>query len=795
MTLADLGLDFRSRPERTRPAPRAASARTRGPRVRFQRPAPILLLSLVGLTLLCGVFFLPIYAGKTYLFRLGVATLICVGLIVICDLRRITAGFAALLHLVAFVVTGPGLVSVDGALFGVLPTPGAVNTLLRGIVVGPSNLLTTPLPARPAGVLLLVPVLGTWIALVAGWLLLRNSLRRSALVGPALVLILALLFGARDQRALRLVTMFFLIGALAYIALVQQVTSATAITGRSTKTSARTSALKTVLLPGVITLAALVLAAVVAPSLSFSDRDDRFTLRTYREPPFDPSALPSPLASFRKYRTAAWLDKEVFEVQGDVPDRFRLATLDAYDGRVWSVGGDQDQSGRFSMLGERLDVGASETLTGPVRKTSITLTGLAEPWLPTAGPTARLSVPGNRDARDQLRRNALTDSIVWTTEPQAISYQLQWREQAVTALEADAVADRSDGVYLQLPSDVPEELTSLTDRVLDDAETDVQKAQVLQDFLRSGYYSLNHPTGHSLGNLSRLTADATRMIGNDEQFVAAYAVFARIAGLPSRVVVGFMPASATVPAGQTRSALRGQDLQVWAEVRFVGHGWVPFTATPPTSREPRQIEVSSEENLNTPQTAYDPEPQPREADAGQITAPQPIPPVVPNDADRFLRWLLTAAVILGGPLALVGCVLGSITGAKALRRRRRRRMVTPGQRIAGAWHEALDRLQDSGRTVARTATFHETASLLPEDDVVRSQLIDLAAAAERAAFHPIRPTDADAATVWGQVDQLRTIEDQQTFRQSVSAKFALGSLSSTRSPRVLRVAQPLASAS
>jgi transglutaminase-like putative cysteine protease len=804
VTLADIGLDFRSKPSQPRPTPRtsrsASSVRKRGTRIQFQRPAPILLLALVGLILLCGVFFVPIYTGQSYLLRLAAVVAICFGLILLCDRRRITAGFAALLHIAAFLLTGPALVSLDEAPFGVLPSPQALQALVRGVIVGPANLLTTPLPARPAGALLLVPVLGTWISFVAGWLLLRNSLRRSALFGPGLLLLLALLFGARDQRALRLVTLFFLFGSLAYIAVVQRVTSATAIKGRTS----RSSAWKTVLAPAFITLAALVLAAGLAPSLSLSNRSDRFTLRTYREPPFDPSALPSPLASFRKYRTAALLNKELFEVEGEVPERFRLATLDAYDGRVWSVGGDQDQSGRFSMLGERLDVGAPDaTLSGPLKKTGVTVTGLSEPWLPTAGPTARLSVPGNRDARDQLRRNVITDSIVWTTTPQAISYELQWREQAVVALDANSVADRSNGIYLQLPTDVPEELTGLVDRVLDDAESDVQKAQLLQDFLRSGYYSLNHPTGHSLGNLSRLTADSTRMIGNDEQFVAAYAVLARVAGLPSRVVVGFVPPPATPSAastaastGPTPIAVRGQDLQVWAEVRFADHGWVPFTATPPASREPRQIEVSSEENLSTPQTAYDPEPQPREADAGQITAPQPIPPTVESKPNPLLRWLIIAGVVIGAPLALLGLTLAAITGAKSLRRRRRRHMATPGQQIAGAWHEALDRLQDSGRTVARTATFHEAATLLAEDDTVRPQLLTLAQAAERAAFHPVRPTDNDAQSVWTQVDQLRdTIDENQNFKQSVLAKFALGSLTSTRSPRVLRAAQPLVATS
>ena len=88
------------------------------------------------------------------------------------------------------------------------------------------------------------------------------------------------------------------------------------------------------------------------------------------------------------------------------------------------------------------------------------------------------------------------------------------------------------------------------------------------------------PSGHSVGHLRcfLLSADRCARRGSTEQFVAAFAVLARAAGLPTRVVVGFTgagSATAGTPVDVTAHAATA-----WPEVRFAGVGWVAFDPLP-----------------------------------------------------------------------------------------------------------------------------------------------------------------------------------------------------------------------
>lgn len=75
-----------------------------------------------------------------------------------------------------------------------------------------------------------------------------------------------------------------------------------------------------------------------------------------------------------------------------------------------------------------------------------------------------------------------------------------------------------------------------------------------------------------------------RKRGHCEYFASAFAIMARIAGVPTRQVNGFLGGEWN--EYQSYVAVRAGDAHSWAEVYFPGAGWVTFDPTPPDRRDP-----------------------------------------------------------------------------------------------------------------------------------------------------------------------------------------------------------------
>lgn len=65
--------------------------------------------------------------------------------------------------------------------------------------------------------------------------------------------------------------------------------------------------------------------------------------------------------------------------------------------------------------------------------------------------------------------------------------------------------------------------------------------------------------------------------GYCQHFAGAAALILRLAGVPTRLVVGFATGE---PIGHDTYAVRDEDAHAWIEVYFPGVGWVPFNPTP-----------------------------------------------------------------------------------------------------------------------------------------------------------------------------------------------------------------------
>jgi hypothetical protein len=142
--------------------------------------------------------------------------------------------------------------------------------------------------------------------------------------------------------------------------------------------------------------------------------------------------------------------------------------------------------------------------------------------------------------------------------------------------------------------------------------------------------------------------------------------------------------------------------RVWPEVRFTNVGWVAFDPVP-SSEAVEDDEQPPQPDAQTPAAAQPPIAPPTDEvddlddDVIEIE-------VGSSRWDVVRRWLVRGGAIASIALLPFLVVIGSIVGAKWLRRRRRRRDPDPVRRIRGVWANATDSLVDAGLVIGPSWT-------------------------------------------------------------------------------------------
>ncbi|MGO1487980.1 MAG: hypothetical protein ACTHWA_05400 [Arachnia sp.] len=216
----------------------------------------------------------------------------------------------------------------------------------------------------------------------------------------------------------------------------------------------------------------------------------------------------------------------------------------------------------------------------------------------------------------------------------------------------------------------------------------------------------------------------------------------------------------TVETLQSRSARRAR--------RFLVEN--PPAAAAPTP-EP-QIE-------NPPPPDENPENPPSDAEL-------PVDPGQAPEEPATIDWATVGAwVIFGGvPFITLVVPLMLVVGFKVRRRSLRRNDPNPGNRVAGAWSEVMDRARDLGRSPSPSATRSEQAEQLMEEFPrlhPRTDLYAMSRQADRSVFAPEDPVDEVASGFW---DASRTVEHR--MRSSVGRLRWVLSWLSSRSLRRMR---------
>jgi hypothetical protein len=287
--------------------------------------------------------------------------------------------------------------------------------------------------------------------------------------------------------------------------------------------------------------------------------------------------------------------------------------------------------------------------------------------------------------------------------------------------------------YLHLPTIAPY-VRNLTARILNTAHatTPYAQARAISDYFAaptSGFsYSLQAPTGDSGDQLTDFLHNKT---GYCQQYAASMAVMLRLAGVPSRVVLGY---AHNVPDVQGNFTVTTFDAHAWVEANFAGIGWVPFDPTPLSG-------LSGGAANDLPWA-----PHGKTGDAGgdpvRPSESRSTGPVLPSAAPTRRNTVRAASGATSPVIPLAILVIVVVLAAVALtpawvrwrRRRRRLHQIRRGDTDA-LWAELADTTIDLGYVWSDARTPRQVARWLGSSaDAASGSLNTLTAAVERARY-------------------------------------------------------------
>ena len=709
---------------------------------------PVTAVTLVAVALLLApgvVAFGPVFGGiDGYLAAGGGAVL---GLVLGFLARRFRWALASTAAAVvaAYLLFGGALALRRTTIAGVIPTPDTLVRLVPLSVQAWRDLLTVNPPAGDFTGPAIVPFLaGLVLATVTTWLALDERRYLGALVPSLALLVVGILWGLDDAPAAAWLGAAYGVVALLWAAYrreaarrfdTEEIIGGEGVRGLDGRRLASAT--------GIVAVAAA--ASLLAGPLLGGLGIDRFVLRRTVQPPLTLTDYASPLTAYRHYEVDL-KDKALFTVTGlPAGARVRLATLDAYDGRVYTVA---DASSGFVRVGER----TGTSTAGPTATLGVTVAEYSGVWLPGGGDVRglRFTGPQARLQADNLYYNAYGGTALTTAGvAQGDSYSVD-----VALPAADQVPEGAAVASASVPSleRVPDAISKVATDYTADATTPLEQLRALEKRLREGFYSDGSDNksraGHTAERVaSMLTAPA--LIGDDEQYAVAMALMARQLGLPARVVLGFYPDADKTPAGDSLE-VTGTMAHVWVEVPFEGAGWVAFDPTPDRDRQP-QTQLPKPQDKPKPQVMPPPDPPTNNASDPLDLAGKRDENDKRGD-DLWLRIAAIAGMVLGGLVVVAGPFV-AIGAAKRRRRLRREHASEPVARFSGAWDELTDAATDLGQRLSPVATRRETAATL-EAAYPDAGPRPLAAGVDAAVFGAAATTEEAASAAWTEMDRV-----------------------------------------
>lgn len=428
---------------------------------------------------------------------------------------------------------------------------------------------------------------------------------------------------------------------------------------------------------------------------------------------------------------------EVLRVRTDAPGvpYLRATTLTRFEGDTWTP----DRSQTVSLESERAfgAIDIDDDIRVDDYTTKIDVVNLESPWAPVPYPA--VGIAGLTGVWGAVPYNHTVASTSDTTQGQ--SYEVV-STPARPSLEqmraATSVGAQVRDESTELPTDIPPIIGELAAQVTAGETTDYDRLAALQRWFRGTEfkYSLEAPVEEGFdGSGAEAVAQFLEVReGYCVHFASAFALMARTLHMPSRIVVGYLPGTATEDTvdGDPVFAVTSSQLHAWPEVFFEGIGWVAFE---PTSGLGVATLFSSEATL--PGSSTDPDaqaPRPtasptRPGDTAEID-PENQPGSTAAGASRDVLDALPVLGIIAGLLVVMALpfLIGEL-------RRRAHDMAARSGDAAAAWQFVQEAAIDIGIAVPASETPRAFARrLIEEHGAEASEMNTVLLAIERASY-------------------------------------------------------------
>ncbi|MFR0575061.1 DUF3488 and transglutaminase-like domain-containing protein [Bifidobacterium boum] len=477
----------------------------------------------------------------------------------------------------------------------------------------------------------------------------------------------------------------------------------------------------------------------------------RTILRDHYEPPLSPYEYASPLSGMRSYIKNH--KDDVLLTVTDLPagSTVRLAVMDRFDGNVWNL----SDTAMASDSSSYRRAGTSIRNSAKGKRFTATFTideGLSDYWLPLAGAASSVTFTTASDA----------DSFYYNTDTMSSIYPARTRDGmsytetgVIPAIPTDKEIAKASAARISQPKaeDVPDSVDKLATAIAGGQATGGEAAQALADKLKeTGWFSHglsgDYPSnaGHGNYRIDQLLAGSA-MVGDSEQYASAMALMARSLGLPSRVVLGFVPKNdegdisenrTEKHGGTTVTKFTGNDVTAWVEIKLDGYGWVAFYPTPKETKVPDENQNLTPPN---PKTLVRQPPVPLTdplRDDNQATSKSSIGGSMADDTPNNESWqramrIIRTVAIYGSPLWILLIIIGLLLAVKAIALTRARKHGSVSQRVAAGWQAVTALARQSGLDIRGTR--NEQAHAIAEQMGLQSDTLEtLGREADYATF-------------------------------------------------------------
>ncbi len=279
-------------------------------------------------------------------------------------------------------------------------------------------------------------------------------------------------------------------------------------------------------------------------------------------------------------------DDLVMRVRADRPAFWRGLAYATYDGRYWHA--DDDPPHKIDSLenevvlpnpaGPSLGANRYEELIQTFYIESPQANLVFGAYRPTRlyYPAAYVRVDRDGSVRSPVE---VDKGMVYSV----VSRRLKVDPEALMTAEYGTELPRAElGRYLQVPESLPQRVRDLAYRITEGKQTRYEKVLAIESWLmHNTEYTLDiPPLPEGADALDQFLFEDKK--GFCEQIATAEVILLRLAGVPARLVSGYVPGNRSFFAGMYE--VRGSDAHTWTEIYYPGLGWVesdPTYVVPP----------------------------------------------------------------------------------------------------------------------------------------------------------------------------------------------------------------------